>query len=54
MMGKGKQNMSLLGIVLWIFAFTLFINLPEYFEDYLIFFVLILVMITLALIKINR
>jgi len=54
-MGKDiKQSRSLLGIMLWLFAFTLFLNLPDYFSDYMFFFVMILIVITLGIIKINR
>ena len=49
-----KRNKSLIGISLWLFAFTFFLNLPPYFQDYLIFFILILVLITVSLIKMNR
>ncbi len=50
-MVKKKHNKTLLGIVLWLFGFTLFNSLPGYFSDYLIFFVLILLIITIAIIK---
>lgn len=53
-MARKKHNRTLLGIILWLFGFTLFNALPGYFAEYLIFFVLALLLITLAIIKSAR
>lgn len=50
-MVKKKHNKTLMGIVLWLFGFALFTALPGYFQDYLIFFVFILLFISIAIIK---
>lgn len=53
-MARKNHNRTLMGIILWLFGFAFFSALPGYFADYIIFFVLILLIITLAIIKSGR
>jgi len=53
-MARKNHNRTLMGIVLWLFGFAFFNALPGYFAEYTLFFVLILLIVTIAIIKSGR